>query len=65
LQVSCEIEFITLAVSNTDELRSHWFGSNVGEEFYQSYKNLSDIIVPFRCFSILKQKGIYFILNSN
>jgi hypothetical protein len=52
------MEFITLAVSNSDELRSHWFGSTIGEEFYQTYKNLSDTIIPFRCFSILKRKGI-------
>jgi hypothetical protein len=54
------MEFITLAVSNSDELRSNWFGSNVGEEFYQTYSNLSDAIIPFRCFSILKKKGMYY-----
>jgi hypothetical protein len=54
------MEFITLAVSNSDELRSHWFGSNSGEEFYQTYSNLSDAIIPFRCFSILKKKGMYY-----
>ena len=63
------MEFITLAVSNSDELRSHWFGSNVGEEFYKTYSNLSDAIIPFRCFSILKKKGIlyisYIIYNKN
>ncbi|UZO24830.1 uncharacterized protein OCT59_017124 [Rhizophagus irregularis] len=57
LHVTCGMEFITLAVSNYDELRSHWFGSNIGEEFYQTYSNLSDAIIPFRCFSILKKKG--------
>ncbi|CAB5212216.1 unnamed protein product [Rhizophagus irregularis] len=56
LHVTCGMEFITLAVSNYDELRSHWFGSNIGEEFYQTYSNLSDAIIPFRCFSILKKK---------
>jgi len=56
------MEFITLAVSNSDELRSHWFGSNTGEEFYQNYSNLSDAIIPFRCFSILRKKGMYYIL---
>ena len=54
------MEFITLAVSNSDELRSHWFGSNSGEEFYQTYSNLSDAIIPFRCFSIFKKKGIHY-----
>ena len=54
------MEFITLAVSNSDELRSHWFGSNSGEEFYQTYSNLSDAIIPFCCFSILKKKGIHY-----
>ena len=57
------MEFITLAVSNSDELRSHWFGSNVGEEFYKTYSNLSDAIIPFRCFSILKKKGIYLLYD--
>ena len=51
------MEFITLAVSNFDELRSHWFGSNIGEDFYHTYNILNEAIVPFRCFSVLKKKG--------
>ncbi|GBB87754.1 hypothetical protein RclHR1_14240003 [Rhizophagus clarus] len=55
-QVACGIEFIAITVSNNDELRSHWFGSNVGEDFYRAYNFLNESIVPFRCFSILKRK---------
>ena len=51
------MEFIAITVSNNDELRSHCFGSNVGEDFYHKYSILNETIIPFRCFSILKKKG--------
>ncbi|CAB4436725.1 unnamed protein product [Rhizophagus irregularis] len=56
LQVTCGMEFIAITVSNNSELRSHWFGSSIGEEFYHSYNILNEAIVPFRCFSILKKQ---------
>jgi hypothetical protein len=56
------MEFIAITVSNNDELRSHWFGSNIGEEFYHTYNILNDAIVPFRCFSVLKKKGKYCLI---
>jgi hypothetical protein len=55
------MEFIAITVSNNNELRSHWFGSNIGEEFYRTYNILNEAIVPFRCFSILKKKGKYYL----
>ena len=55
------MEFIAITVSNNNELRSHWFGSNIGEEFYRTYNILNEAIVPFRCFSILKNKGKYYL----
>ena len=51
------MEFVAITVSNNDELRSHYFGSNTGEDFYNKYNILNEAIVPFRCFSILKRKG--------
>jgi hypothetical protein len=51
------MEFIAITVSNNDELRSHYFGSNIGEDFYCKYSILNDAIIPFRCHSILKRKG--------
>ncbi len=51
------MEFVAITVSNNDELRSHYFGSNIGEDFYHKYNILNEAIVPFRCFSILKKKG--------
>lgn len=56
------MEFITITVSNNDELRSHYFGSDIGECFYCEYNILNNAIIPFCCYSILKRKGkiIYF-----
>ena len=51
------MEFVAITVSNNDELRSHCFGSNIGEDFYHKYNILNEAIIPFRCYSILKRKG--------
>jgi hypothetical protein len=51
------MEFVAITVSNNDELRSHYFGTNIGEDFYHKYNILNEAIIPFRCFSILKRKG--------
>lgn len=59
------MEFIAITVSNNSELRSHWFGSSIGEEFYHSYNILNEAIIPFHCFSILKKQGEYLFFFFN
>jgi hypothetical protein len=58
LQVTCGIEFITLAVSNRNELQCNYFGTNVGEEFYRKSSKFKDFITPFRSLSIVKYNGM-------
>ncbi|RIA95092.1 hypothetical protein C1645_817210 [Glomus cerebriforme] len=54
LQIMCGIEFITLAVSNRNELQCNYFGTNTGEEFYRKSSKFQDFITPFRSLSIVK-----------
>ncbi|PKK62121.1 hypothetical protein RhiirC2_855883 [Rhizophagus irregularis] len=54
LQITCGQEFITLTVSNNNELNSNYFGSNVGEEFYRNSSKFRDFVAPFRSFSVVK-----------
>ncbi|RGB30133.1 hypothetical protein C1646_818068 [Rhizophagus diaphanus] len=54
LQITCGQEFVTLSVSNRNELGSSFFGTNAGEEFYRNTPKFKDFITPFRSLSNVK-----------
>ena len=61
MQITCGVEFITLVVSNRNELQCNYFGTNSGEEFYRNSSRFKDFIIPFRSLSIVKYNGMLIV----
>ncbi|GES96265.1 hypothetical protein GLOIN_2v1782986 [Rhizophagus clarus] len=64
LQITCNVEFLTIVVSLDKELNSSYFGTPIGEEFYKACIKIDEIVDSFHHFSCLKNAGISFQINS-
>ncbi|GET64859.1 hypothetical protein GLOIN_2v1784609 [Rhizophagus irregularis DAOM 181602=DAOM 197198] len=56
LQITCDVEFLTLVIPLSKELNISYFGTPVGEEFYKSCLKLDEIHNSFYHFSCLKNQ---------
>ncbi|CAB4488142.1 hypothetical protein RhiirA5_422148 [Rhizophagus irregularis] len=57
LQITCDVEFLTLVIPLSKELNISYFGTPVGEEFYKSCLKLDEIHNSFYHFSCLKKSA--------
>ncbi|CAB4438105.1 unnamed protein product [Rhizophagus irregularis] len=55
LQITCNVEFLTIIVPLDKELNSSYFGTPVGEEFYKTCMKIDEIVDSFHHFSCLKK----------